>query len=521
MESLITNILLLISSALLLFYATKITVSIWWRPRCIERQLNQQGIKGNPCRLFFGDMKEELKVLMEAWSRPIGLNHQIVPRVLPYVHQTVEKHGMKSVVWFGTSPRVVVWEAELVKEVLSNKFGYFRLPPVNPLLKILAMGITSLDGESWVRRRRLIIPAFHMEKLKGMVPAFQTSCVELIKRWEGMIGGEGSCELDVWPELQYLTGDVISRTAYGSNYEEGKDIFQLLKEQVSLVLEAARTAYIPGFRFLPTRKNRRRVRINKEIKSMFTDLIRKKERAIAAGESSNDDLLGLLLQSTYSDDLRGSMNNPTRTYKLTMEDIIEECKVFYIAGQETTASLLTWTMVLLAMYPDWQERAREEVLQICGKKVPDFDSVSHLKIVTMILHEVLRLYPPVVALFRRTYKEIELGGVSFPAGVDLLLPIIMFHHDLELWGEDAEEFNPERFSQGVSKASKDPNAFFPFGWGPRICLGHNFAMIEAKMALSMILQNFSFQLSPSYAHAPYTVITLQPQHGAQVILTKL
>ncbi|KAK1258849.1 Secologanin synthase [Acorus gramineus] len=307
MESLITNILLLISSALLLFYATKITVSIWWRPRCIERQLNQQGIKGNPCRLFFGDMKEELKVLMEAWSRPIGLNHKIVPRVLPYVHQTVEKHGRKSVVWFGTSPRVVVWEAELAKEVLSNKFGYFRLPQVNPLLKILAMGITSLDGESWVRRRRLIIPAFHMEKLK----------------------------------------------------------------------------------------------------------------------------------------------------------------------------------------------------------------------VTMILHEVLRLYPPVVALFRRTYKEIELGGVSFPAGVDLLLPIIMFHHDHELWGEDAEEFNPERFSQGVSKASKDPNAFFPFGWGPRICLGQNFAVIEAKMALSMILQNFSFQLSPSYTHAPYTVITLQPQHGAQVILTKL
>ncbi|KAK1301712.1 Secologanin synthase [Acorus calamus] len=521
MEFLQQYILLLVSSSLLLFCAAKVTISIWWRPRCLERQLNQQGIKGNPYRLLFGDMKEELKLIKDSWSRPISLTHQIVPRVLPFVHQTVQKHGKKSLVWVGTSPRVVVWEAELVKEVLSNKFGHFQKPPVNPLIKLLAMGVSSLEGESWVRRRRLITPAFHLEKLKGMVPAFQTSCVELIKRWEGLSGGEGSCELDVWPELQNLTGDVISRTAFGSNYEEGKRIFQLQKEQVILVLEAARSIYVPGFRFLPTRKNRHRMRIDKEIKSMLTGLIRKKERAVADGESSNNDLLGLLLQSTYCDDLQGSLNKPTRTYALTIEDIIEECKLFYFAGQETTAVWLTWTMVLLAMYPDWQERAREEVLQICGKKVPDFDSVSHLKIVTMILHEAMRLYPPVVALFRHTYKQIELGGVSFPAGVDLLLPIILFHHNHDLWGKDAEEFNPERFSQGVSKASKDPNAFFPFGWGPRICLGQNFAVIEAKMALSMILQNFSFQLSPSYTHAPYTVITLQPQYGAQVILNKL
>ncbi|KAK1325330.1 Secologanin synthase [Acorus calamus] len=144
---------------------------------------------------------------------------------------TVQKYGKKSLVWVGTSPRVVVWEAELVKEVLSNKFGHFQNVPVNPLVKLLAMGVSSLEGESWVRRRRLITPAFHLEKLKGMVPTFQTSCVELIKRWEELSGGEGSCELDVWPELQNLTGDLISRTAFGSNYEEGKRIFQLQKEQ--------------------------------------------------------------------------------------------------------------------------------------------------------------------------------------------------------------------------------------------------------------------------------------------------
>mgnify|MGYP003702467055 CR=1 FL=1 len=141
--------------------------------------------------------------------------------------------------------------------------------------------------------------------------------------------------------------------------------------------------------------------------------------------------------------------------------------------------------------------------------------------VTMILHEVLRLYPPVVFLQRTTHKEIELGGIKYPEGVNFTLPVLSIHHDPSIWGQDAIKFNPERFANGVSKATKFQTAFFSFAWGPRICLGQSFAILEAKMALATILQSFSFELSPSYTHAPHTVLTLQPQYGSPIKLKKL
>ncbi|KAI4323111.1 hypothetical protein L6164_022743 [Bauhinia variegata] len=517
------EVLTLATTAISVFVVTVLLLGwkllnwLWLRPKKLERLLREQGLQGNPYRLIVGDLNQMLEMQNEAKSKPISLSDDIVPRVFSFNLQTVNKYGKNSFTWFGRIPRVIITDPELIKDVF-NKISDFPKPTRNPLIRFLVTGLVTYDGEKWAKHRKIINPAFSIEKLKIMLPTFSESCHDMITKWETMLSADGSCEMDVWPFLQNLTCDVISRTAFGSSYEEGRRIFQLLREQAQLTAKAFMKAYIPGWRFLPTSTNRRLKEIVQDIQASLKDIINGREKTMKAGETTKDDLLGILLESNQKAiQEHGNYKNDG----MTIQDVIEECKLFYLAGQETSSSLLLWTMVLLSRYPDWQARAREEVLQVFGNQNPDFDGLSQLKNVTMILYEVLRLYPPILMLPRTVNRDVKLGNLLLPAGVQVALPIILLHHSHEVWGEDAKEFRPQRFSGGVSKASKGQVSFFPFGWGPRICIGQNFAILEAKMVLSMILQCFSFELSPAYTHAPHTVMTLQPQYGAQIILHKL
>lgn len=141
---------------------------------------------------------------------------------------------------------------------------------------------------------------------------------------------------------------------------------------------------------------------------------------------------------------------------------------------------------------------------------------------SMIINESLRLYPPVTAVVRGAEKQVRLGSLDLPPNMTLMIPTLAIHHDADIWGDDAQLFKPERFSEGVAKATRNNfAAFVPFAMGPRTCVGINFVTIEAKIALAMILQRYSFTLSPAHVHSPVNVMTLRPKHGIRVMLSSL
>ncbi|EOA32266.1 hypothetical protein CARUB_v10015526mg [Capsella rubella] len=483
----------------------------WLRPKNQEACLKRQGLSGTPFTFLVGDARREASMVEQAKSRPISLTDDYMPRIIPLILQTVKDHGKTTYMWMGPKASVIVTKLEHIKEVLNRVYD-FPKPPKHPVVELFATGVALCDGEKWSKHRKIINPSFHLEKLKVMTPAFYESCSEMTSKWERLVSEQGSSnEIDIWPYLCDVTSDVISRTAFGSSYEEGNRIFELQEEQGRRLLKALELAFIPGLRFLPTKNNMRMWQIDREVRSRLKEIIMKRQRAMVSGEAPKNDLLGILLESNSGD------------HGMSIEDVIEECRLFHFAGHETTAVLLVWTMIMLSHHKQWQDQAREEILEVIGKtNKPNFDTLSRLKIMSMIVNEVLRLYPPGKLLGRTIEKETKLGeDMTLPGGAQVVIPVLMIHRDPELWGEDAHEFKPERFSEGISKATKNQVSYLPFGWGPRFCPGQNFALMEAKMALVLIMQRFSFELSPSYTHAPHMVLTLHPQFGAPLIFHML
>ncbi|KAG2599269.1 cytochrome P450 72A225-like [Panicum virgatum] len=223
----------------------------WWTPRRLDRALRAQGLRGTRYRLFTGDVREDARRSREARTKPLPLGcHDIVPRVQPMFHDLVKENGKLSFSWFGPTPRMMIPDPELVREILSCKFGHFGKPKTARVWKLISNGLFYHEGEKWAKHRRILNPAFHHEKIKRMLPVFYICCVEMITRWENSMSHEGSSEIEVWPEFQNLTGDAISRTAFGSNYLECRRIFQLQGEQAQRLIQSFQTMFIPGYWFV-------------------------------------------------------------------------------------------------------------------------------------------------------------------------------------------------------------------------------------------------------------------------------
>ncbi|MCD7450821.1 hypothetical protein HAX54_008564 [Datura stramonium] len=306
-----------------------------------------------------------------------------------------------------------------------------------------------------------------------------------------------------------LSEDVITRIVFRLGFTRWKAIFELQAQQMVYATEASKVLACKRIEYLGDWIKR----VRKSLMKLIEERRKISTHHQVLSEECPNDLLEVMIKATHE---------YTNSSNITVNDIVEECKTIFFAGKHTTSNLLTWTTILLAMHPQWQELAREEVLRVCGARdPPSKDHLSKLKTLGMILNESVRLYPPAVAAIRRAKTDTQLGDFTIPRGTELLIPIIAIHHDQTLWGEDANEFNPARFGRGVAQAAKHPMAFMPFGLGARRCVGQNLAVLQAKLAIAMILQRFSFDLSPSYQHAPTILMLLCPQYGAPIIFQKL
>ncbi|PPS05179.1 hypothetical protein GOBAR_AA15501 [Gossypium barbadense] len=423
--------------------------------------LMELGIKGPPYRFIHGNNKEIAKMRQEASSKPMALTHDIFPKVQPHIYSWINKYGHGF-----NRAELVISEPELVKEILKNSEKTFpKRKPTIYLSKLLGNGLVTVEGEKWAKQKKLVNYVFHGESLKNMTPAVIASVETMLQKWKGQEG----------KELMLSTLSKLWKPADMLESEE----------------------------------------LAKEIQDCVMKIAKKREDKVVNGEADSfgNDFLGLLVNAYHDSD----KNN-----KLSMEDLVDECKTFYFAEQDTVNALLAWTVLLLAIHGDWQDKARRDVTGIFGNQNPQPEGIAKLKTMTMIINETLRLYGPSNGMWRRVGRDVQMEKVVLPANIDLLIANAVLHHDPQLWGEDVHLFKPDRFAEGIAKATNyNAAAFLPFGLGPRTCVGMTFATTETKIVLSMILQRYAITLSPAYVHSPIPIISLKPQHGIQVILKSL
>ncbi|KAF8768716.1 hypothetical protein HU200_007274 [Digitaria exilis] len=508
-------------AAVLLPWLWKALVHLVWRPYAVSRAFAAQGVNGPAYRFFVGNTGETGAMQAAASGESLDRgSHDTTTRVMPYVRAWTSLYGKVFLWWSGPRPVLNVGDYDMVKRILSDKSGLYVKPDPGPsIMAMLGNGLIFSEGDVWARHRRVVHPAFAMDKLKMMTGTFEASAREVIVgAWEARVEAAATTKeatVEVGEQFTELTADVISHTAFGSSYRQGKEVFMAQRELQFMAMASMNKVHVPGLEYVPTKNNVRRWQLQRKVRGTLMAIIEERMAAATEAKGYGTDLLGLMLESNNAGDGGRRV--------MSMDEIIDECKTFFFAGHDTTAHLLTWAMFLLATHPEWQQRLREEVLRECGGAGTPLhgDTLNKLKLVTMVLYETLRLYGAVNVMGRQATADVDLCGVKVPKGTMLSIPLVTLQRDEEVWGRDAGEFNPFRFKDGVGRAAGHPNALLAFSLGPRSCIGQNFAMLEGKTTLVLILRRFEFEVAPEYVHAPADFLTLQPQHGLPVVLKLL
>lgn len=392
----------------------------------------------------------------------------------------------------GTVPVFIVARPSLVKEVLVDRSDVFvRQHIFNELSTLLGRGLLTSQGPRWRKHRKLVQPAFHLQSLQGFFELMVRHTEIMIAQWRRRE------TRDLTDDFTKLTLRIVAESLLG--YDTAKSEGQIVRIVTQILPQIFfRIGFLPFANSLPTKRNR-------DFKTNCRSLDRLMDSIIdgrrASGEERKD-LLSMLMAAVDEDD--GS--------KLTNAELRDEIMTMFLAGHETTANGLSWTLEVLADHPEVEDKMRAEIRRVVGDGPLQLKHLRELTYIKMVFEESIRLYPPAWAIPRTAKENTVLGGYAVPKGsVMSVNPFIM--HRQESVFPDPLRFDPERFSPERRK-DIDRYGYIPFGAGPHGCIGQQFAQMEAQVVLALLYQRFTFRKPPGLAPVvPQATITLRPEPG--------
>lgn len=403
---------------------------------------------------------------------------------------------------FGPSRTYFFHHPAHVKHILQDHArNYGRNLFTNAVLNLLAPdSLITLEGERWLARRRLAQPAFHRKRIGALAQGMTETALAVAERWREP--AHDGRPLDLAHEMMRLTLHVAGQALFGVDVSgEANAIGRAVTEAVQYFAYRSRTVF-PLPRWVPTPRNRRFLAAGRFLDQLVDEIIRERRSRGQYGE----DLLSLLMQAV--DDETGA--------RLEDRELRDEVRSMMGAGHETTANLLTWAFYLLSQNPEAEARLHRELDEALPGRPPRFDDLAVLPFTRRVLDETLRLYPPAWAMARTSIEPDEVGGYLIPARAGITLSAYVTHRRPDVWPEP-ERFIPDRFTPEQSQA-RPPFAYFPFGGGPRQCIGNLFALTEGALVLATLAQRYSLRLLPGHPVSPEPLMTLRPRFGMPMIV---
>jgi cytochrome P450 len=365
----------------------------------------------------------------------------------------------------------------------------------------LGEGLVTSEGDVWSRQRRLMQPAFQRQRLAPFSSVVTDATARMLDHWRG--SADRGESINVASQMMRLTLGVIARMMFSTDVTNPDQVGAAFTTALAEAMERM-TALVALPDWLPVPGKLRFKRALGTLDSVVSKIIREHRD----GSRTDHNLISMLM-AEREETQRGFDDQELRDQVLTM----------LLAGHETTASSLAWTLYLLDRHPEAGARVRAEVDRVLAGRTPAYDDIPRLVWTRMVYEEALRLYPPVWLIPRRALSTDEVGGYHIPTGSDVLISPYVIHRRPDYWVEP-EAFDPERFSAAES-AGRLRFSYLPFGAGPRACIGSSLAIMEALLILAMITQQYRLRLVPGHPVVPEPLLTLRFRHGLAMLPVRI